>query len=238
MRSPVSFLLFLLSVLVAWIATSHAAALPGRALPLESTSLSSRNYDHATLNKRGCAFSRNVEESDGEEEPVYVCSSEVPSVDDLVAQIQSFGTVGRLDSLFYSGLDGGNAIPLAKQWYCSNVAGGRGAVAFDNIVDDGWYLAQAQALAGASSSKIDQFQKRLSQAFATASSGTVYFFTKQENDGTSMPTTLAWGGWEYPALTRNAEVSEIIQVDPTVDGDLGHVIWKQGDPVSATEPRG
>ncbi|RHZ51675.1 uncharacterized protein CDV56_106744 [Aspergillus thermomutatus] len=134
--------------------------------------------------------------------------------------------------------ESGNAIPLAKQWYCSNVPDGRGAVAFDNIVDNDWYLAQASALAQVSYSKMDQFQKRLSQAFATASSGTVYFFTKQENDGTSMPTTLAWGGWEYPALTRNADVTEIIQVDPTVEGDSSKVIWQQGDGASATEPRG
>ncbi|PKX90585.1 uncharacterized protein P174DRAFT_423457 [Aspergillus novofumigatus IBT 16806] len=126
--------------------------------------LSSRDLIPPTLlSKRGCAFGKSIaeDEYDGDEqasEPVYVCSSEVPSVDELVAQTQSYGTVGSLDSLFYSGLDGGNAIPLAKQWYCSNVPDGRGAVAFDNIVDNDWYLAQASAfaLAQVSYSKVDQ----------------------------------------------------------------------------------
>jgi hypothetical protein len=40
--------------------------------------------------------------------------------------------------------------------------------------------------------EVDQFPNRLLQAFATASSGMVHFFTKEENGGTNMPTTLAW----------------------------------------------
>lgn len=89
-----------------------------------------------------------------------------------------------------------------------------------------------------SHSKLDSFQKRLSQAFAEASKGTVYFFTKKGNDGTSMSENQAWGGWEYPALTRNPNVKEIIQVDPGHAGDKGHVIWKPADGPSCNEPRG
>lgn len=241
-----SFLLLLLSLLLAWSSISYAAAIPERVpssllKPETPPASSSRGLNPPTsLHKRGCAFSKNVADDENNNEapePAYVCSTEVPSVADLITQIQSHGTVGALDSLFYSGLEGGNAIPLAKQWYCANVPLGRGAVAFDNIVDNDWYLAQASALAPVSYSKVDQFQKRLSQAFAAASSGSVYFFTMMENDGTSMSRELAWGGWEYPALTRNEDVTEIIQVDPAVE-DSSRVIWRQGDGASEMEPRG
>lgn len=70
-----------------------------------------------------------------------------------------------------------------------------------------------------SPAKLDPFQKQLSQAFAEASKGTVYFFTKNENDGTSTPEAQAWGGWEFPVLTRNQNMKKIIQVDPGQAGD-------------------
>ncbi|KAB8238539.1 uncharacterized protein BDW43DRAFT_261981 [Aspergillus alliaceus] len=37
-------------------------------------------------------------------------------------------------------------------------------------------------------------------------------------DGTAFPATSVWGGWEYPALTRNPRVTKIIQVDTFKEG--------------------
>ncbi len=190
------------------------------------------------ISERGCGFSKSCPYT-----PPAV-SSTLPSVSDLVSVIQGYGRVGNLDSLFYSGFGGAGAITMSKAWYCSNVGshGGRGAVAWDGIVDNTWFGNQAKALAAAGIAA-DPFMKRLSQAFAEASSGTVYFFCPTGKDGTStvdfpVPQT-AWGGWEFPALTRNPNVVSIIQVDPSVrPWDLGHTIWSQGDPASPNAPLG
>lgn len=158
-------------------------------------------------------------------------------MDFLVTKIQQHGKVGKRDSLFYSDLSGGGAIAKASEWYSKNVRKGRGYVAFNDIVNEKWYEAQGMELERQSPAKVDQFQKRLSRAFAEASKGTVYFFTKEENEGTCMPDTQAWGGWEFPALTRNRDVKEIIQVDPRQASDKRHVIWTPADGPSYNAPQ-
>lgn len=83
---------------------------------------------------------------------------------------------------------------------------------------------------------MDSFQKRLSQAFAEVSDKIVYFLPPPHGtDGTKVPEDAAWGGYEYPALTRNPYVNKIIQV--SMHGNSGiqattEVIWKMGDPKS------
>lgn len=80
MKLPLSFLLLVVSLLLAWTSTSHAAAIPERASnsPLEPGDLlSSRDLIHPTLlSKRGCAFSKNVADDENPDdgqasEPVY-----------------------------------------------------------------------------------------------------------------------------------------------------------------------
>ncbi|PLN79629.1 hypothetical protein BDW42DRAFT_172389 [Aspergillus taichungensis] len=223
MKFPASILSIFLFFL-AFVSISDALAIPQEntnILPEEDQQL-----DSGHLVKRGCVPSK----------PSDVCT-DVPTVAFLVTKIQQHGKVGKRDSLFYSDLGGSGAIAKASDWYKKNVPKGRGSVAFDNIINEKWYKAQANALGG-SMAKVDQFQKRLSQAFAEASQGTVYFFTKKQNKGTDMSENLAWGGWEYPALTRNTKVKEIVQVDPNEAGDKGHVIWKQGNGHSPKAPRG
>lgn len=170
-----------------------------------------------------------------------VCT-DVPSVATLVKKIQDFKVVGRRDSLFYSGLGGGSAITTAKTWHKANAetANKRAGVAFDGIVDETWYLAQAAALQKQSggAAKVDQFQKRLSQAFAEASNGKVYFFTAKGQVGTGFPASTAWGGWEFPALTRNPSVTEVIQV--SMEGNVGktQTIWAKGQKPTTNAPLG
>ena len=224
MKFPTSFILSIFFFFLAFFSVSDALAIPREDLSVSSDKDQHLNSNH--LVKRGCVPSKTPD----------ICA-EVPTVDFLVTKIQQHGKVGKLDSLFYSDLGGGGAIAQATGWHNKNVPG-RGSVAFDNIVNQKWYQAQGQELMKQSHSKLDSFQKRLSQAFAEASKGTVYFFTKKGNDGTSMSENQAWGGWEYPALTRNPNVKEIVQVDPGHAGDKGHVIWKPADGPSCNEPRG
>lgn len=219
--TPSSIISFLL--LLVWSGLSFAAVLP-------DTSSNVLNIDTGDLVKRGCVQSKQG-----------VCST-VPTVDDCVKQVKAHKAVAKLDSLFYSGMGGGSAIQTAMAWHKANAekANGRGAVAFNGIVNDKWYTAQAVELQKQSGggAKVDQFQKRLSQAFAQVANKKVYFFTAAGNDGTNMPATTAWGGWEYPALTRNPAVTEIIQVSMTGTQGTAHTIWRHGDHPSAQAPLG
>ena len=180
---------------------------------------------------RGCAFSKQAP-------TIQICST-VPTVAQLVTTLTTLKVVSNKDSLFYSGLGGGSAQTTAKNWYKANVKGGRGAVSFQDVSAGDWYIQQIQALGGPNASGTDSFQKRLSQAFAEVSSGRVYFFTKHGTDGTKMSTSTAWGGWEYPALTRNTQVKDILQVDPTMTPtDPGAVIWTKSSGPSSQAPLG
>lgn len=215
--NPLSFISFLLLLLCSGIA--QALVIP------DTGSINS------ALVKRGCVPSKQGP----------ICT-EVPSVADLVKKIQQFKAVGKMDSLFYSGLGGGSAIQTAKTWHKANAekANKRAGVAFDGIVDETWYLAQAGALQKQSggAAKVDSFQKRLSQAFAEASNGKVYFFTATGQVGTNFPASTAWGGWEFPALTRNPSVTQVIQVSMTGNVGTTQTIWAKGQPATPHAPLG
>ncbi len=64
------------------------------------------------------------------------------------------------------------------------------------------------------SAKADPFLKNLAQAFAETSKGDVYVFIPQGRlPGNQWDMASAWGGWEYPALIANDDVSRILRVD-------------------------
>lgn len=92
---------------------------------------------------------------------------------------------------------------------------------FGDVVDPAWHIAQGEAIAKVNSSvnpsiAADPFQKRLAQAFAEASKGDAYVCTPEDNaPDNQFDKDLAWGGWEYPALTRNHDVTKIIRLDPS-----------------------
>lgn len=86
---------------------------------------------------------------------------------------------------------------------------------------------------------------RASQAYAEVSVGPVaFFFTDRIHDGANMDPSTTWGGFEFPALTRNPSMKKIIQVDANYplrddNGNLNpRVIWQQSDGPSAQEPMG
>lgn len=131
-----------------------------------------QHLDTSNLVKRGCSPSKSAPE---------ICTG-APTVDFLGTKIRQHGKVGKLDSLFYSDLGAGNAMAQATDWYRKNVCKGHGSVVFNQPVDQEWYDAQVKVLWQQSMPKVDVFQKWLSQAFAEASQGTVYFFKKKRGE--------------------------------------------------------
>ncbi|KAL8881248.1 MAG: hypothetical protein Q9192_007839, partial [Flavoplaca navasiana] len=150
------------------------------------------------------------------------------------------GQVGSKISVFYSGLGGQQGLLACKQYFSCQP--GIEIVLWDNIVDNNWLGAQLQAVVqgkpGANPNTAgDPFLKRMSQAFAEASKGDTYVCTPETNAPNSdFNQDLAWGGWEYPALTRSRDVTKIIRVDPGTS--VTREIWKQGDPETPNAPKG
>ncbi|KAH6672784.1 hypothetical protein F5X68DRAFT_278653 [Plectosphaerella plurivora] len=225
--TPYSIISFLL--LLAWSSVSFSAPLPitlNNAIDTFNDAI-----DTVALAKRGCVVSKEGK----------ICTT-VPTVAELVTNIKDFNKVPKLDSLFYSGLGAGSAISTAKAWHKANAekANGRAGVAFDGIVNVKWFENQGIELAKQPNgvALTDQFQKRLSQAFAQVSNKKVYFFTAAGQDGTKFPATSTWGGWEFPALTRNTAVTEIIQVSVSGTTFTTKTIWKKGDRATTNPPLG
>jgi len=89
---------------------------------------------------------------------------------------------------------------------------------------------------------------RASQAYAEVAVGPVaFFFADLIHDGTNMDPNTVWGGFEFPALTRNPSIETIIQIDANFplrdqNGRLNprvyKVIWRKRDGPSPQEPRG
>ncbi|KAI4175537.1 MAG: hypothetical protein LQ346_008058 [Caloplaca aetnensis] len=185
-----------------------------------------------SLVKRGNCFSG--------EKNTWTCSSQTPSVAECVSKIQSHGQVGTKISVFYSGLGGQQGLTACKQYFSCQP--GIDVVLWDNIVDNSWLDAQLQAIVlgnpGVNPNTAgDPFLKRMSQAFAEASKGDTYVCTPETNaPNNDFNQDLAWGGWEYPALTRNGDVTKIIRVDPGTS--VTREIWKQGDPETPNAPKG
>ncbi|KAL8965547.1 MAG: hypothetical protein Q9183_003794 [Haloplaca sp. 2 TL-2023] len=213
------------------------------------------NASHAEtrgLQKRGiCRPSRsrdgnNVELDETPAVPVWECSPDAPTVDECEAKIREHGQVPTKVSVFYTGLQGRVGIEQCKSKLACLQGIGE-TVLFDNIVDNGWYVAQATAIVEGNENlsfniptgALDDFQKRLSQAFGQAAQGTAYICMPDEEDPDDVfRREKAWGGWEYPALTRNRLVTSVIRFDPTKDNYDPRQIWQPSDGPTPNEPRG
>ncbi|KAL8637580.1 MAG: hypothetical protein Q9226_009110 [Calogaya cf. arnoldii] len=94
--------------------------------------------------------------------------------------------------------------------------------------------------------KADPFLKHLAQGFAETSAGDVYvFIPRGQLPNNQWDMASAWGGWEYPALTKNPDVQRILRVDLDVTDynnpqGTPNVIWdrSQGDGEADYEPKG
>ncbi|KAL8662730.1 MAG: hypothetical protein Q9168_008212 [Polycauliona sp. 1 TL-2023] len=212
---------------------SRAAPPGSQATPTFTSKTDITSLKERALVKRGQCVSRDKN--------TYQCSSTTPSVADCVNQITSHGNVGAKTSVFYSGLGGRVGLTACKQFFSCHPGIGP-IVLFDEIVDEKWLEAQADAIAKGNQAANpmtvnDPFMKRLSQAFAEASKGDAYICTPESNaPNNDFNQDLAWGGWEYPALTRNGDVNRIVRVDPGTG--VTRDIWKKGDPATPNEPKG
>ncbi|KAL1970078.1 hypothetical protein VTN77DRAFT_6483 [Rasamsonia byssochlamydoides] len=202
-----------------------------------------RQDRYATLVKRGCFSSQKTH-------GLPVCST-LPTVAQLVDIIHQWGVVPNKDCLFYAKLGGGGAQDEIKQWYCNTITHGRGAVAYKDILPPTWADEQYIKLGTTKVPDPRNPQKEimattvlplfLSQAFAEVCNKQVYFFTSEGNTGSNFEPGYTWTDLEYPALTRNAQVEGILQVDKKEDGNYtnhGEYIWIKGYPPSSTTPLG
>lgn len=186
-----------------------------------------------SLVKRGNCFSS--------EQNTWRCSGQTPSVAECVTQVRNHGQVGNRISVFYSGLGGAIGLNTCKQFFACNPQIGN-PVLWDDVVDPDWYRAQGDAIAKANPgvnpfTALDPWQKRMAQAFAEASRGDAYVCTPASNaPNNDFNQDLAWGGWEYPALTRNSAVTSVIRVDPATG--MTSTIWRQGDAPTPNAPKG
>ncbi|KAH8896824.1 hypothetical protein GQ53DRAFT_890222 [Thozetella sp. PMI_491] len=187
------------------------------------------------------------------------------SVEAIRADIRDHGEVGNGASLFYSGIASGPR--RAKSWYCTYIKNlnenpflpdtgtPSSGVSWEEILPNGYFQEERERLDGlrfggsinGARGAVDTSQttaKRASQAFAEETEGVVYFFTDTGNDGKNFNQDTAWGGWEFPALTRNEAVELIVQVDPDFplrddqNNLIPQVIWRPEDGKTTLEPRG
>lgn len=200
--------------------------------------------DVATLGERSLVKRGNCFSSE-DDQNTWRCSGQTPTVAECVTQVQNHGQVGNRISVFYTGLGGAGGLQTCRQYFACNPQLGV-TVFWDSVVDNGWYLAQATAIIQAArqanpnvnqDAAVDPWQKRLAQAFAEASRGVAYVCTPESNaPNNDFNQDLAWGGWEYPALTRNPGVTSVIRVDPNTG--TNSTIWRQGDAATPNAPRG
>ncbi len=198
---------------------------------------------HGNLVKRGqCISSRTKNPSNPAVElTTWQCSPETPTVAECIEKIQEMGNVGNKVSVFYTALDGQVGLVKCKQYFACHPELGQ-TVLWDGVVDQGWLGAQGFAIAQAQPNTnpgraTDPFQKRLSQAFGEASKGDAYICMPEGVFSDDVfDQRFAWGGWEYPALTRNSDITKIVRLDP--DTESTRQIWTQGDPPTQKPPKG
>ncbi|MCJ1377385.1 hypothetical protein MMC17_000480 [Xylographa soralifera] len=211
--------------------------------------------ERSLLSKRGCFPSKEAAPSSPGSPTAaqgWICNAVIPGVDECATKLTAKGYVGAKSSVFYTGAPNGQA--SARRWATCNLAEGSW-VYWSNMIDMEWYYDTTKAIEkpfgpdglnlpyDEVQAKSDPFPKNLAQAFGEKSKGKVYLCIPQTvtPDDKSWSTDTAWGGWEYPALTRNADVTEIWRVDPTDDeSEHGKLrkIWSKGDGPSATAPKG
>ena len=216
------------------------------------------DFDSHDLVKRGCLDwiwpGKNIPEE-------WWCNAVIPGVDACTAEIQKKGVVGKYPSMFYTSWggigDGSLGVEGTKLWASQNICGR--VVDFDGITVSVYqYIVETAVLKPFGKNGLnlpedeqkqilDPFLKNLSQAFAEQSAGEAYVFVPK---GVDFQPNSAWTGWEYPALTRNDQITKIWKVeldfsDPSQfqppDGKpqgVKTVLWTQGDPPSAIEPKG
>ncbi|RAK79653.1 uncharacterized protein BO72DRAFT_33895 [Aspergillus fijiensis CBS 313.89] len=215
------------------------------ALPVTTSDLTPVHPENA-LTRRGCIPSKpSKPASNPPKTNTYTFS-----MDTLNQAISSQSTYP-LDSntcLFYLGLGGATGQTLAQDWWTQNKpasAASQMSIVWGNVLEQYYHSAMLSAnLVETLPDPANPAQQinaqtvwasLLSQAMGESCTGTVYFFTPEANDGTN-PVTNVWNVYEYPALTRNSKVQQIIKVDPNTNKQ--EVMWTKGDAVYGPVPPG
>ncbi|KAH8778475.1 hypothetical protein F5883DRAFT_693199 [Diaporthe sp. PMI_573] len=148
---------------------------------------------------------------------------------------------------FYSNLDEKQAILIIRNYFqCADAANyfpeQRGVGYSEAVETQGWMSSVTDALASQGYNSRLLVPRLASQALAEQCSGRVFFFTRgdqEPGDSWANRNDNTWVGWEFPALTRNPAVTEIIRIDPRPGQDrTPKVIWTQGDAPVDPAPRG
>jgi len=79
----------------------------------------------------------------------------------------------------------------------------------------------------------------ISQAYAETTMGVVFLVIDDDDvsDNKSWDTDYCWGGYEWPALTRNPKITHIFRVSPKA-GAKPRLIWTPADGPQGAEPKG
>ena len=138
-----------------------------------------------------------------------------PKVADMVADIQTCGIVSQSTSLFWSyHASSRRAAAWGKAVLPSSVT-------VNDAMDDSWWSSLGKFKIDNSNARIQAFQKRLSQAFAIAASGTVYVIVPDGSNALSVPDYEShYYNFELPKLQRSGRVQSIMTVIQDSDPDL------------------
>lgn len=116
--------------------------------------------------------------------------------------------VAKDNSLFYSGKPGGGSFAKkSMDWRDSKKNGYK--ILVEMWDDEKW----ANKWGG----KMEKFFDLASKGMAELSSGKVYVMLPSDSKGTEWPKGSYWNDFEWPALQKNTDVSEVIRVNPDND---------------------
>ncbi|PGH16608.1 hypothetical protein AJ79_01715 [Helicocarpus griseus UAMH5409] len=157
----------------------------------------------------------------------------VPTIDELTAVIDYYesGIAGSKISLFFSGVQGGYMI--VRNWARVELNKERCDICLYNDCIPSYifnYYANAEREYKFTESEEKTFFAHLSAAYAKRVRGTIYVLLP---DGGEPSPQSVWTVWEFPYLTWNEHVDEIIRLDYNKDQKKvtkQTVIWKKGDP--------
>ncbi|KAH8702687.1 hypothetical protein GQ44DRAFT_732779 [Phaeosphaeriaceae sp. PMI808] len=194
----------------------------------EKGSITSRSHDAVSgvgaehqnmalghLVRRGCISSKEEEEGI---ELTYVCDGNLPSADEVIAQMQKPENMGNKVSAFYTLLSGKPAIGSSKLWMNKHpelIPCNPGYVMFDGIVSEAWDDANAKAIMGVSGN-LGTVRVRAEHGFLLDAMWILQLSRQIQNT----------------IQTQNPHITDIVRTDPTDPSDPPSLttIWRQGDP--------
>ncbi|KAK3707828.1 hypothetical protein LTR37_011830 [Vermiconidia calcicola] len=236
---------------------AHLLAGHSSAYPLESSDVTAWDslgqLDAPTVLPRILQKRSNCQPWDDHPE-LYNCDGAVPGVDEAVERMQAFGVVGTIPSVFYTNMPFG--LSRTRTWASCFFAGEPEAAGRDDwlytiwkrITDNKWVASESFWVYENQPDDVseednayyrDLVLKHVSQAYAEVSAGDIYLVAEDATtpDNRDWNTDQAWGGWEWPALTRNSNVKRILRVDPD-SGEEPLEIWTSADGPQGIEPKG